>query len=251
MAQAKNNVRAPALNSLPYRRGLFDKATLSDRVYEALRGDILANRLPPGTPLQEEALAQALEVSRGPVREAIRRLAAEGLADLMPRRRATVSSLSPAEFLNAYQVREALEVLAIRLAVPRLAPGDLAELQAHHRAMLAAAAAEDADTFFEANAAFHSLFVRCSGNPVLQELYDPLVDQMRRYRLRSLALRGGMQRSCEEHWAILAAVERASADEAAQLLSEHIQMPQRILAAAEDQGELELAAREPAPGGAG
>jgi DNA-binding GntR family transcriptional regulator len=99
------------------------------------------------------------------------------------------------------------------------------------------------------------LIARCSGNRVLQELYDPLVDQMRRYRMRSMSLRGGMQRSCEEHRAILEAVQRASVEEAAQLLAEHIQMPQRILAASDDQDELELAARDngtgPEDGGAG
>lgn len=222
------------------RRG-FDKATLTDRVYESLREDILTNRLPPGTPLQEAAIARALEVSRGPVREALRRLAAEGLVDLIPRRGAVVSSLSREEFLDAYRVREALEVLAIRLATPRLTEEDLQELERLHEAMVQAAAANDVDAFFAANAAFHELFVDRSGNLILQDYYYPLVDQMRRYRLRSVSLRGGLLRSCDEHRAILDALRRRDAEAAAQLLSEHIRVPQRILESSEGEEELELA----------
>jgi DNA-binding GntR family transcriptional regulator len=211
-------------------------------VYAALREDILTNRLPPGTPLQEESLANALGVSRGPIREATRRLAAEGLVSVIPRRGAVVSSLTRAEFLNAYQVREALEVLAVRLATPRLSLDELDELEGLHEAMVRAAAAGDSGAFFESNAAFHRFFVDHSGNQLLQEMFYPLVDQMRRYRMRSLTIRGGLERSCEEHKAILDAVRQADVEEAVRLVYEHIQIPQRILASSDGDGELELAA---------
>jgi DNA-binding GntR family transcriptional regulator len=229
---------------LAFRPVSFDKTTLSDRVYETLRRDILANRLPPGTPLQEETLAKSLEVSRGPIREAIRRLASEGLASVMPRRGAVVSSLSREEFLNAYQVREALEIMAIKIATPRLKAADLDELTQLHETMERAAAQADTSLFFDCNAAFHLLFVTRSSNRLLQEMYAALVDQMGRYRMRSMTLRGGMQRSCEEHRGILEAVVRADPEAAARLLSEHIQIPQRILASSNDEGELELAAHD-------
>ena len=252
MALQKTNSRPAALQKLDYRQDLFDKATLTDRVYDALRADILTNRLPPGTPLQEESLANALGVSRGPIREATRRLASEGLVSVVPRKGAMVSSLSPAEFVSAYQVREALEVLAVRLATPRLTPDDLDELEALHQAMLHAAQTEDSERFFEGNANFHSLLVGRSGNILLQEMYYPLVDQMRRYRMKSMTLRGGMVRSCEEHRAILDALRRVDAEEAVRLVREHIEIPQRILASSGGDAELELAARElPADGSNG
>jgi DNA-binding GntR family transcriptional regulator len=216
----------------------LDKATLTERVYQTLRDDILSNRLPPDTPLQEAAIASALEVSRGPVREALRRLEAEGLVSLTPRRAAVVSSLSQEEFLDAYRVREALEVLAIRLATPRLGGDDLDRLEQLHQEMLQHAARGDVDAFFNANAGFHAVFVNQSGNQKLQEVYHPLVNQMRRYRMRSLSLRGGMQRSCQEHRAILDAVRERNGEEAARLLSDHIRVPQRIL---ESDSELVLA----------
>jgi DNA-binding GntR family transcriptional regulator len=224
----------------------FDRATLTERVYESLREDILTNRLPPETPLHEASLASALDVSRGPVREALRKLDAEGLVSVIPRRGAVVSSLSREEFLDAYRVREALEVLATRLATPRLGPEDIEELERLHQEMVQLAASEDVDAFFSANAAFHALFVDRSDNVKLQDIYYPLINQMRRYRISSVSLRGGLKRSCEEHQELLEAVRRKDADEAARLLSEHIRMPQRAL---ESDSEVELVPNYQEPGG--
>ena len=215
---------------MPHRA--LDKATLAERVYHSLRDDILSNRLPPDTPLQEAAIAAALEVSRGPVREAFRRLEAEGLISLIPRRGAVVRSLSQEEFLDAYRVREALEVLAVRLATARLENDHLERHEYLHQEMLQHAALEEVDAFFDANADFHALFVEQAGNLKLQ------VNQMHRYRMRSLSLRGGMQRSCAEHQVILDAVRAKDAERAARLLSEHIRVPQLIL---ESDSELVLA----------
>ena len=110
------------------RPALLENLTLWQRVYEYLREEIISERLQPGTELQEVALSEELGVSRGPIREAIGRLAAEGLVTVRPRRGALVRSLSKDEFLELYQVREALEMLAVRLAVPKLEPDDVAQL---------------------------------------------------------------------------------------------------------------------------
>lgn len=219
----------------------FDKKTLTDTVYESLREDILTNRLPPGEPLQEAGIARGLGVSRGPVREALRKLASEGLVDLTPRRGATVSSLTKEEFLDAYRVREALEVLAIRLTTPLLEEEDLDRLESLHKEMVEAAEGEEVERFFRSNAEFHALFVDRSANFMLQDMYYPLMDQMRRYRLRSLNLRGGLERSCHEHEAILEALREGDGEKAGELLRDHIRVPQRILEDSEEEGELELA----------
>lgn len=78
---------------------------------------------------------------------------------------------------------------------------------------------------------------------MLQDMFYPLMDQMRRYRLRSMNLRGGLVRSCEEHQAIIEAVRSKDAERAAELLQEHIQVPQRILESSQEEGELELAVK--------
>jgi DNA-binding GntR family transcriptional regulator len=207
----------------------LENLTLWQRVHAHLREEILANRLTAGTELQETALAAELGVSRGPVREAIGRLAAEGLVVVRPRRGAVVRSLTKDEFVEAYEVREALEVLAVRLATPRLTNEGLVRLEQLIEAMEGYAAREEVDEFFEANAAFHASLFEASGNGKLRQLYEQLLGQMSSLRRRSLALRGNLQQSVEEHRAILAAVAAGEPDRAAELMSEHIRVPQRRL----------------------
>ena len=144
-------------------------------------------------------MAEKLNVSRVPVREALRRLSAEGLVIIKPRQGATVTELTAKQFLDAYQVREALEVLAVRLAVPKLTAADLAELDALHEAMQSAAITGNSNDFFAANAEFHGFLVDKSDNGDLKSIYESLIDRMRRYRTPSLDLRGGMSTSIDEH----------------------------------------------------
>lgn len=232
----------PDSQSRRSQRRNFSNTTLAERVYTYLREDILTNRYPPETPLPEESIAAEFNVSRAPVREALRRLAAEGLVTVVPRQGAVVSSLSRQEFLDAYQVREALEVLAVRLATPQLDASDIEELEALHERMADHVKREEVDDFFRLNAAFHSLFVDKSGNKKLQELYHPLTSQMRRYYLPSLYLRGGMQQTVEEHKKILEAVKSGDVERATQLLSEHIRVLQRSL---ETDDSIELVTHTP------
>jgi DNA-binding GntR family transcriptional regulator len=206
-----------------------ENLTLWQRVYDHLRAAILSGRLEPGAELAEVPLSEELGVSRGPIREAIGRLASEGLVTVRPRRGAVVSPLSKEEFLELYQVREALERMAVKLAVRRLQPEDFAALQGLIDDMTTHAERGQVDEFFEANAAFHARLVDASGNAKLGELYRQLLDQIGRYRTRSLRLRGNLQRSIAEHAAILRAAKRGDAERAAHLMSEHIRVPQRGL----------------------
>jgi len=215
--------------------GRLENRTLWERVHEHLREEILANRLPPGSVLGEVALAESLGVSRGPIREALGRLAAEGLVTVRPRRGAVVSALTAREFLEAYRVREALEALGIGLAVPRLTREEFGRLQELVDEQARHVERGNVDAFFQANAAFHELIVDGSGNETLKEMYRQLVSHMGRYRMRSLALRGSLRRSVIEHRAILRAVKAGDADKAVHLLSEHIRVPRRRLESASEE----------------
>src|SRR5579863_4831378 len=106
----------------------LENRTLRQQVADHLREEILSSRLAPGTELGEVALARSLGISRGPLREALGQLAAEGLVTMIPRRGAVVTRLTRSEFIDAYQVREALESLAMKLAVPRLTAEEKARL---------------------------------------------------------------------------------------------------------------------------
>lgn len=201
--------------------------TLREQVFDHLREEILSSRLRPGQELNELALSADLEVSRGPIREALSRLASEGLVKITPRRGAVVAELSDAEFDEAYQVREALEVLAIRLAVPRIGTEEIEHLRQLHEQMAEQVSNDEVKEFFDANAEFHQQIVDSSGNSKLGEHYRLLMAQTGRHLARSLERRGTIESSLPEHAAILAAVEAGDADEAARLLANHIEIPQR------------------------
>src|SRR5207249_12133855 len=134
-----------------------------------------------------------------------------------------------------------LETMAVRLAVPRLGPNDFSALQGLIETMGSHAERGEVTEFFEANVAFHARLVEASGNRKLQELYGHLLSQMGRYRMRSLTLRGNLQRSVAEHAAIFRAAKRGDTERAAHLMSEHIRVPQRRLKTLTDD---ELAAAE-------
>jgi GntR family transcriptional regulator, rspAB operon transcriptional repressor len=203
----------------------FDNLTLWERVYRHLRQQILEDQLPPGTELSEVALSRELAVSRGPIREAIGRLAAEGLVTVRPRRGAEVRSLTPTELIDAYQVREALEVLAVRLAVPRITSSDLARLDELVDSMAEFARKDQVTDFFAANVAFHELLCELSGNEKLREIHHRLEGEIRRFQARTLALRGNLDSSVSEHRAILAAVRLRDVDKACELTAAHIRVP--------------------------
>jgi DNA-binding GntR family transcriptional regulator len=209
--------------------------TLREQVVEHLREEILSNRLEPGSELNEVALANLLGVSRGPIREALGGLAAEGLVTINPRRGAIVTKLTKQEFMDAYQVREALETLATRVAVPRLTDEEKADLHRMSDDMRRLADADDANAFFEINRRFHEKLVAASGNRRLFDMHQQLLGQMGRLLRKSAELRGGLGESAAAHERILEAVDAGDAERAARLMAEHIEVPQRVLDSPEAQ----------------
>jgi DNA-binding GntR family transcriptional regulator len=203
----------------------FDNSTLWQRVYEHLHEEIMASRLPPGTELSEVALSKELSVSRGPIREAMGRLAADGLVTVRPRRGAEVREITPRELVDAYQVREALEVLAVRLAVPRVSESDLDSLSELVDKMAEYARDGAVADFFAANVSFHDLLCELSGNEKLVQVHRRLAGETGRFQARTLALRGNLEGSVSEHRAILAAIRKRDADEAAALAAAHVRVP--------------------------
>lgn len=204
---------------------VIENLTLWQRVYQHLQAEIWEGRLLPGTDLSEVALAKELGVSRGPIREAMGRLAAEGLVTVRPRRGAVVRAPTLEELVEAYQVREVLESLAVRLAVPCLTEDDLEELGGFVDEMEASARGDDPARFFKANVAFHQRFCELSGNRKLQRVHRTLMGEIRGYQDRSLSIRGNLSDSVTEHRAILVAAGRGDAQLAAELAAVHVRVP--------------------------
>jgi DNA-binding GntR family transcriptional regulator len=212
----------------------FENLTLWQRVYDHLRDEIMGDRLPPGTELSEVALSKELAVSRGPMS----RLAAEGLVTVRPRRGAEVRSITPRELIDSYQVREALEVLAVRLAVPKITDAELASLDELVDRMAEHAKNEAVADFFALNVAFHELLCELSGNKKLLQVHHRLAGEIGRFQARTLALRGSLDGSVTEHRAILAAIRLRDVEKAAELTAAHVRVPaQRLLESVSAGGE--------------
>jgi DNA-binding GntR family transcriptional regulator len=207
----------------------LENRTLREQAIDHLREEILSSRLAPGTELGEAALARSLGISRGPLREALGQLTAEGLVTIVPRRGAVVTRLTRQEFIDAYQVRESLESLALRLAVPRLSASEKAELHQMCEEMEREAQVGNTTRFFEINREFHRVLVHASGNRKLEAVHAQLIAQMGRLMSKSAELRGGLEQSAAEHRAILDAVDCGDPALAVRLLEEHIEVPQRVL----------------------
>lgn len=142
-----------------------------DRVYAALRERISDGDLVRGTKLRQEALAEELGVSRTPLREALRRLAAEGLVEFHPNRGAHVTEISTEDVRSAYEARLIVEPGAARIAATRRTPDHLDALR---RAVEAQRAATDQLASYAASRAFHLALVRASGNDYLIRLAETL-----------------------------------------------------------------------------
>ena len=144
-------------------------------------------------------------------------------------------SLTPQELIDAYQVREALEVMAVRLAIPRVTEADLARLEILIDEMAVHAGQGAVREFFAANVSFHDLLCELSGNPKLQEVHHRLESEIGRFQSRTLALQGSMDDALAEHRAILAAVRLRDTDRAAELTADHTRIrAQRLQEALRD-----------------
>lgn len=151
----------------------------SERVTDVLRDDIMSGRRAPGSRLIERDIAAELQVSRLPVREAIKALVADGIVVARPRSWATVREFSPQDLQDFAEVREAIETLAFALATERLDDVGLALLESLVTQETNAAAMGDSEAAREASANFHMAAVRLSNNTMLIELAASLVTRLR------------------------------------------------------------------------
>lgn len=196
--------------------------SLPDRIYQVLKESIARNEIPWGTRLVENEIASKLKVSRTPVREAISRLASEGLVTLVPRRGAFVASFTPQMIKDIYEVREALEVLAVELAVPRCTEADIQNLRHTMQAFETALDNDDYALYFEMDGKFHEQLAEISGNSKLQECLRMLDGSTKVTRWMHCQNRELSRVALEEHQNIIAALEKHDRDLSVQLISEHI-----------------------------
>lgn len=192
-------------------------------VYDLLRDEILSLTLPPGSPIDEVQLAERFSMSRTPIREALVRLAGEGLVDTLPNRSTIVSNI---DFLNLHSFFDAITLMyrvTTRLAAQYHRAEDLTIIRAHQAEFAAAVAAQDARAMIATNRAFHSAIAEAGRNPYYTGLFQRLLDEGRRIlRLYYQSFDDRLpQRYVDEHEAIISAIEARDLEAADRLATIH------------------------------
>ncbi|MCB2053079.1 MAG: GntR family transcriptional regulator [Geminicoccaceae bacterium] len=203
---------------------ITDSFSLKDHIYEVLKDGITAMNIyadDADLRLDERRLAEQMNISRTPIREALARLEQEGLVSILPRRGVFITRKSVAEILEMIVAWAALESMAARLATERAAKADLASLRA-----LAASFSSDwvvghIDEYSQHNIAFHQRILELSGCGLLVGMAGGLFVHMRAIRARTMGEDDRARRSIVDHMHIIEALEARDGDLASRLVREH------------------------------
>lgn len=202
--------QAPARGSMP------------ETVAEALREAILDGGLAPGSWLREAEVARELKVSRTPVRDAFRILAAEGLVKINANQGVLVAAMTSDDVLELYVMREALEALAAKLAARRAPQRCLEEFSLLLPEMKAVAESGDVAALGKLNFRFHAIIRDAAGNRYLERALTQIQNAARRFPDPTLGLPGRLAESISEHVALADAISQGDPAKAEQVATEHM-----------------------------
>lgn len=202
------------------------KIPLNERVYRTLMELIANGTFPAGTELKEQHLAKQMNVSATPVREALKKLASDGLIEIIPYHGAVVRTLNQREITEAYACREALERLAVSEAIEHMEPQDIQNL---YELIESYRDSEDSSEIFAASQKFDEYIYQMSQNHILRELLGMLkgtISRDKKYSSSNIERRSAIY---EEHRAIVEAMEVRDKTRAQEAVSIHIRNGQKFI----------------------
>ena len=199
---------------------LLHTRSLREQVYDFLRAEMTRGGLQPGAFLDLNELASRLGVSRTPLREALLHLESQGFVTVRPRRGFHLNALTLDDIRHFYEIIGALEAAALRSVGPSLGPADFARMRALDAAMAEAVAARDFDRYYEANLAFHDVYLRRSDNVRLVSQVHLLKQRLYDWPRRETMVQAWEQHSVVEHEDFLRLLEQGEIDRAARHLQE-------------------------------
>ena len=227
--------------------GLDNKfRTLAGVAFETVRSQVLRRELAPGTKINQASLANQLGISLVPLREALRKLEAEGLVQIVPHRGVFVCPISRDELEDLYTIRMILEGMATRAAVARLTDDHVAKLSALLLEMEQETSREDYAKLLLLNRAFHLTLYEVSGRRFLCDSITGLWKKSERYRALYVHLPGRSRQALTEHKEILQALQGRYAKEAVRAVRNNIRQTMAgLLSAFDESHETEPSASEP------
>ncbi|HYF43728.1 MAG TPA: GntR family transcriptional regulator [Ramlibacter sp.] len=198
------------------------KASLHEHAAHRLRQMLVENRIAPGAKLNERELSEVLNISRTPLREAIKMLAAEGLVELVPNRGAIALALTEADVLHTFEVMAGLEAMSGELAAQRITDEEVAEIRATHYEMMAAYTRADLSGYYRLNAQIHRAINAAAKNPVLTTTYNQVNARLQALRFRSNQDGAKWKRAVEEHEKMIEALAARDAAAMRAVLLTHL-----------------------------
>jgi DNA-binding GntR family transcriptional regulator len=206
--------------SLPPAPGM----TLAERLRQKLEEAIAADRLEPGSRLDEQEIAQRFGVSRTPVREAFRLMAANNLVELRGRQGATVRAIKAETLIEMFQVMAELEGLCARLAARRASQAWGDEISAIHQRLVAAGETGNIDLFYDVNQEFHEAIYDASRNAYVADQTRKLRNQVAAYRRRVTRMPNRIADTVREHEAIMQAILAHDPERAHSTMRDHVNL---------------------------
>jgi DNA-binding GntR family transcriptional regulator len=196
---------------------------LPQRAADRMRTMIIRGELPPGFRTQETRLSKSLGVSRTPLREAMKVLAAEKLIELRPNRSPRIANLDVEGIPELFEALAGIERLAAELAAERATDNDLQRLRTLQTRMEGFYRSNKLDDYFAVNGEIHCSIVRMARNTPLQQAHETLISRAERARYLALGADQRWSDSIDEHVGILAALEARDGEAAGRLLRQHVQ----------------------------
>jgi len=189
---------------------------------DAIEEDIVTGFYKPGERLDETTLAARYQVSRTPIREALKQLSATGVVKILPHRGAFVHEITLPEMIGMFEVMAELEGMCARLAARRISARQLEELSTAQAECVAALQKGETDDYYYANERFHLLLYSASGNAFLSTTAATLHKRLKPYRRLQLRVPGRLERSAAEHDDVIAALRARDSARAEELIEKHV-----------------------------
>jgi DNA-binding GntR family transcriptional regulator len=212
------------------------RKSLGQHVFENLKQAIIRGHMAPGDRIVESQIAEILDISRTPVREAIHKLEREGLLKKLPRGGFAVVNFSREDIEETFGIRSVLESYAARLAASNHLEEDIKPLEEKIREFQACLEKGQIEELARINTEFHNLFYGLSRSPKLIKLINDLRDQIFRYRKILLRMDDMARRSNEDHRKMIKAIKQRDAGKVERLVKEHILRGQKIVLKAMEEG---------------
>ena len=226
MVRAQKALKIPGARKARLR---VVRSGLHEEVAIRLRSLIIRGDLPPGEQLVEADLCKALGVSRTPLREALKLLAAEGLVQLRLNRSSIVAPIRREEIDELFEAVAGIERIAAELAAVRMTARDHEKLASLHERMERHYGAGELREYFEVNQQIHNFIMTCARNGPLKSTHDALMARVERARFFALSSRERWDESVEEHRDIMRALAARDSDKAGRLLAQHVQRTGQVV----------------------